>query len=89
MAGNVTEKVLDEISAERDYQIDKWGNAFDDTHTPADWAAFATMYLGDALKGWKNNRGAFDWKKFRKNALKVATIMVAAVEAVDRNGLDA
>jgi hypothetical protein len=87
------DNALDEIYEERNRQRERWGNAFDDTHTPADWVAFVVEQMAKALNGgklaWKNTSKepateAFDWENWREHSLKAATILVAAVEAVDR-----
>jgi hypothetical protein len=81
------------LQQERKYQLEKgredkldgesgWSYEFDDANTPNDWAAFINIYLGRAVQ--TSNVGATAEAEFRKNMLKVATLAVAAVEAVDR-----
>ena len=76
-----TRNVLAEIEGERMLQLLKWGNDHDDEHTIYDWVAILTMYSGNvAWAAWPN----VDIKKIRGELLKVATIAVAALEAIDR-----
>lgn len=76
-------EIYSEIDGERAYQEEKWGNTFDDTHTPADWWTFVTLYYARYLVGWKNP-GTDVPKDFRKGLVKMATIIVAWIEALDR-----
>ena len=78
------QQLFTEIEAERRYQEEKWGNAFDDTHTPADWWTFVSLYYTRALPGWKNPGTDIDRKVLRRGLVKMATILVAWIEAVDR-----
>ena len=81
------DNIFDAIRSERDYQVEKWGNNFDDTHTPADWWTFVTFYFSKALKSWKINPDApfaVDNESLRAGLIKVATIVVAWIEAIDR-----
>lgn len=73
--------VLQEVKAERKYQDEKWGTAFDDKNTLNDWAAYIGIYLGKATD--MGNSAFPDIQ--RKYMLKVATLAVAAVETFDRN----
>ncbi len=74
------EKILEEIRAERQHQRQLWGDGFDDKNTSNDWLAYITGY---AAQGFRLNSSPTE---FRKAMIKVATLAVAAVEAVDRNG---
>lgn len=73
------EKILEEIRKERQHQHELWGNDFDDRNTCNDWIAYITSYAG---KGVTLEASALE---FREAMIKVATLAVAAVEAVDRN----
>lgn len=73
--------VYDEIQAERAYQNQKWGTAFDDQNTPHQWMGYVAAYGARNLAG---NPSAVDVAKFRVDMLKVASIAIAAVEALDR-----
>lgn len=84
----MTEQVIAEIRAEREYQEKKWGNDFDDTHTPADWWTFITFYFGRALKSWKVDKSdpfKVDKIQLRAGLVKVAALIVAWIEAIDRS----
>jgi len=75
----IHENILEEISEERKYQDDRWGEAFDDKNTLNDWVAYIAMYSSDAAR--------IDSTPYlqRKHLLKAATLCVAAIEAYDRN----
>lgn len=70
--------LLGDIAAERQYQVQKWGNDFDDDNTINDWSAYITKYNGNAAF-------ADDKDDQRKQMVKVATLAIAALEAFDRN----
>jgi len=72
--------VLDEVRAEREYQDRKWGTAFDDKNTVNDWGAYAGIYIANAttMKATPAEQ--------RAGILKAATLLIAAIEACDRNG---
>lgn len=73
--------VLDLVMDERQYQINKWGNEFDDKNTPYNWMGYITHYASRNLAGDPNG---VDLAKFRTDMIKVAAMAVAAVEAIDR-----
>lgn len=72
--------IIDAVVAEREYQDKKWGHAFDDKNTVNDWAAYANIYLSNAttMKATAAEQ--------RAGVLKAATLLIAALEAFDRNG---
>ena len=77
-------KILDEINAERDYQVHRWGNEADDTlNDPHKWQTWLSFY------STKWTAGEFKVtpqmaKDFRECMIKVAAIATAAVESYDR-----
>ena len=73
------QKVLDEIFEERIYQDTQWGVEFDDSNTLNDWIAYVNIYLANAA-----NMKTPPISQ-REKVLKAATILVAAIEAFDRN----
>lgn len=80
-------EILAAIDSERQYQDGRWGHEFDDSHTPADWWVFVTFYFTKALNSWKlDKKDPFrvDNEILRKNLIKVAAIVVAWIEAIDR-----
>jgi hypothetical protein len=88
------------LQQERKYQLEKgredkldgesgWSYEFDDQNTPNDWAAYINIYLGRAVQTSNAQSPATSVAEFRANMLKVATLAVAAVEAVDRSGVAA
>jgi len=76
--------IIDEICAERAYQIAKWGNKIDDTkNTPWMWTAYIASYASQWMCG-KFALNREDTVNFRTAMIKVATIAIAAVESLDR-----
>jgi len=73
------ETILEEIKKERSYQDFKWGTAFDNKNTVNDWATYANIYLSKAttMKATPTEQ--------RDGILKAATLLIAAIEAYDRN----
>ncbi len=71
--------ILDEVKKERDYQDFKWGHAFDDKNTVNDWATYAGIYLSNATTMKANPT------EQRAGILKAATLLIAALEAYERN----
>lgn len=66
--------IYDNIEAERSYQNERWGTAFDDKNTPNDWVAYITKYLGQSVTM------PFNDDTFRVQMLKVAALAVAVLE---------
>lgn len=71
--------IFEEISLEREYQDQRWGELFDDKNTVNDWGSFVSLYLGRAV-----SMGATPAEQ-RKGMLKAASLCVAALETFDRN----
>jgi len=72
--------VLDEIVREREYQDAQWGVKFDDANTLNDWVAYIMNYAATATVMDASP------EKQRRSMLKAASLAVAAVETLDRNG---
>lgn len=72
--------ILDEIRAEREYQDGEWGTEFDDSNTLNDWSTYVNIYVAQASTMTATP------EEQRKNMLKAATLLVAAIETFDRNG---
>lgn len=75
----LTDAILAEIKAEREYQEGRWGAQFDDKNTVSDWAAYIGNYTGRATSMSASK------VEQRLNLMKAAAIAVAAVESFDRN----
>ena len=73
-----TDKVLEEIKAEREYQEKRWGTANDDLNTSNDWITYIVKYVG------KGYTFPFTAVAFRKSMVQVAALAVAAIEWTDR-----
>lgn len=73
------DQIFAEIKAEREYQNKLWGTEFDDKNTINDWSAYITRYLGQAT-------GSENEAEQRTQMMKVASLAVAALEAINRNG---
>ena len=71
--------ILEEIKKERAYQERKWGTEFDDKNTLNDWVAYTNQYMSISVK-----MGASEEER-REGFLKAASILVAAIESLDRN----
>lgn len=78
------ETVLDEVFSERMRQMRLWGNEFDDKNTANDWASYITNYV--ATGAYAGRQEKYTPKKFRECLKKAATLCIAAMEAIDRNG---
>jgi hypothetical protein len=78
--------IVQSIIQERLYQLKRWGNGFDDTHRQNDWIAFITAYAARGMDPKDCNlKDTFHSPTaFRTAMVKVATLAVAAIEAVDR-----
>lgn len=74
--------IYDDVEKERVY-AEKWGTEFDDTHTPADWWTFVTLYYSRYLQGWKNP-GVEIPANFRTGLVKMAAIIIGWIEALER-----
>ncbi|KKK98490.1 hypothetical protein LCGC14_2642230 [marine sediment metagenome] len=76
--------ILKEIDLERERQEGFWGSDFDDLNTPNDWVTSIVHYV---VEGAYDGRSMFYTpENFREHLVKAATITVAAIEALDRNG---
>jgi hypothetical protein len=75
----MTNKIIEELIAERTYQDARWGTDFDDKNTLNDWISYTNQYI---TKGAGIGASSEDQRKY---VLKAATILVAALEAFDRN----
>lgn len=77
--------ILEEIKAEREYQITKWGNDADDTvNTPNDFVTYITGYATKWFPGGFFPIQPEATDKFRECMIKTAALAVAAAESVDR-----
>lgn len=80
----MSNRILDEIKAERVRQDLKWGGSVhDDQHSMNDWITFITAYATKEYDCCEQHI-AGDLFVFRDNAVKVAALAVAAIEWVDR-----
>lgn len=79
------QKIFDEIAAERDYQVERWGNETDDTkNQPNDWIAFISHYSTRWFAGEFSPYSRGTGMAFRKAMVKVAATAIAAIESHDR-----
>jgi hypothetical protein len=72
-------KIFEQIEGERVYQDSQWGVTFDDKNTLNDWSQYTSNYLAEATMMTMSP------DEQRKYVLKAAAILVAAIEAFDRN----
>jgi hypothetical protein len=77
-------EIFEEIYDERERQIEKWGNDFDDQNTINDWVAYITSYAtrGATAGGWFHPEAS---DRFCQGMVKVAALAIAAIEACERN----
>ena len=78
------ELILAGIKTERERQVKLWGDDFDDKNTANDWAAYVSKYVNEGAYSGRQDK--YTPERFREHLLKAATLCVAAVEAIDRNG---
>lgn len=77
--------VLAAIDQERDYQVNKWGTAFDDNqNTPNDFVSYISHYSTKWFNGGFAPYDAETVAKFKQSMIKVAAIAAAAVESLER-----
>lgn len=80
----MTKTVYDEIKAEREYQLEKWGSDADLlTNTPMDFVGYIAMHSSRWFGGGFRPYPREVLQVFRKQMIKVATLAVAAIEHVD------
>jgi hypothetical protein len=80
----VTNRVLADVAAERQRQIMKWTETFNDDHwTPLDWHEMIADY-----NGWARRMATMgSTEKARNRYIQIAALAVAAVEAIDRRSV--
>ena len=79
------DNILNEIKAEREYQIARWGNDADDKlNGPNDWVAYIAHHSSRWFPGGFAPYSPEVLEDFRKQMVKVATLAVAAIESHDR-----
>ena len=77
-------KIIDYIRNEFTRQLSLWGTDFDDKNTANDWAAYISRYVNEGAYSGRQEK--YTPKRFREHLIKAATLCVAAVAAIDRNG---
>lgn len=82
------EQIFAAIEKERAYQNEQWGTEFDDQNTINDWVTYINLYASRATEMDRTTK-VIDVQKIKKNLLKAATLAVAALETIERNGLPA
>ncbi len=75
------ERILSEISGERDRQFNLPGSEFDQLHSMNDWIAIAAQYLTRSADR-KHTKG--NQSEQRESLIKAAAVIVAAIEHVDK-----
>jgi hypothetical protein len=73
-----------EIQAERDAQLARWGHDADDVWSLGEWAALVSHY---ATRHVVNDLRAVELKVFRADMVKVGALALACIEAIDRKTL--
>jgi hypothetical protein len=81
----MTNKILNEIVDERQYQITKWGTNSDDRiNLPMDWVGYIARESTKWFTGGFRPYDRTSLVKFRQSMVKVAAVAVAAIEATDK-----
>ena len=79
------QEILKEIDAEREYQINKWGDEVDvKINRPSDFISYIVKYSTSWYDGTFFPFKTSTVDAFRRSMIKVAAIAVAAVEALDK-----
>jgi len=76
--------IIDGLISERLRQQQLWGNKFDDKNTANDWASYICNYVSTGA--YSGRQAQYTPQRFREHLLKAATLCIAAIEAIDRNG---
>lgn len=74
-------EILDEVAAEREYALKKWGEEFDDKNTLNDWAVYINIYLSKALAMGASKEDV------EKNLTKALGLVVSALIRVKEDTL--
>ena len=82
------ESILAEVSAERDYQDEKWGGpeVDDRENGPFEWLTYICNYATKWFPGGFPPYSKETQVSYRDGLIKVAALAVAAVEQYDRKG---
>jgi len=76
-----TQRVLDDIQAERDRQVDVgWTPEHDDRHSTRDLVQLAQQYAGKPESDRPEDRGLYS----RRRLVQATALLVATIEAWDR-----
>ena len=75
------ENIYKAIDTERDYQIRRWGETYDEQHTIADWLLFIEVQLNEAKLNYYNGKV----KDATDNMRKIAALVVAYGEQGEIN----
>lgn len=77
---NNRDRILNEISIERDCHFELPGSEYDQLHTPNDWIAIVSQYLS---RGAIRKHTKVDETYYRESLIKAAAVIVAAIEHLD------
>lgn len=76
--------VLDEIQAERQYQVEKWGRDADlKVNTPMDFVGYIAFHSSRWFGGGFRPYSRQTLEAFRRQMVKVGALALAAIEHVD------
>jgi hypothetical protein len=70
-----------EIQAERDAQLTRWGHDADDAWSIGEWAALVSHFATRHVVG---DLPTIELKTFRADMVKVGALALACIEAIDR-----
>lgn len=71
-------EIYEQIDKERAYAFEKWGDEFDSKNNLNDWAAYITVYLGQALKM------GISKDEQRKQLIKAAGLVINTIDWLDK-----
>lgn len=85
----MTEKILQEVKAERAQQDTKWG---EQDHHPIEWLAILGEEVGEANKAaleahFAGYARTGKYEDYREELVQVAAVAVAMIESFDRNNI--
>jgi len=75
------QRILEEISEERDLQFNLPGSEYDQKHSMNDWIAISTQYL---TRSADRKHIKIDISEQRQSLIKAAAVIVAALEHMDQ-----
>jgi len=76
----ISQRVVDDVMNERQYQRGRWSIEHDVLHSDCEWISILATWLGKSASAAVGG----DKSTLRKRLVQVAAISMAAIEALDR-----